>query len=298
MAPCGTGRAFVHVDVFADDAYSGNPLVVFTDARGLDARQMLRITQELQHFETVFLAPAGDDGTVPVRVFDLVEELPFAGHPLLGAAAVLHEATRSGRPRAWRLRLPDRVTPVRTTRTAAGFEAWMAQGVPEVRAVPDEWRERARVAAAFGLDAADLDAARPLGVASTGLPYLVVPVAPGALDRARVAEDLSPLVDSLGARYAVLFDESARELRHWSNDGRLEDVATGSAAGAIGAWRLQQGLADDDETVVLAQGRHVGRASRLAVRARGGDAASPAGVEVGGGVVVVGRGVLERVPRT
>jgi len=45
---------YVHVDVFSSLPYSGNSLAVFPDARGLTAMQMLRITRELRHFETVF----------------------------------------------------------------------------------------------------------------------------------------------------------------------------------------------------------------------------------------------------
>ena len=84
-----------HVDVFASHAYSGNSLPVFVDIRGLSAEQMLRITQELRHFEAIFLERMPEPDTVGARVFDLFEELPFAGHPVIGAAAVLHESTGS-----------------------------------------------------------------------------------------------------------------------------------------------------------------------------------------------------------
>jgi len=80
---------YVHVDVFSSLPYSGNSLAVFPDARGLTAMQMLRITQEPRHFETVFFEPAPQSHTVRARVFDLFEELPFAGHPVIGRAAVL-----------------------------------------------------------------------------------------------------------------------------------------------------------------------------------------------------------------
>jgi PhzF family phenazine biosynthesis protein len=82
---------YVHVDVFSSLPYSGNSLAVFPDARGLTAMQMLRITQELRHFETVFFEPAPQSHTVRARVFDLFEELPFAGHPVIGGAAVARD---------------------------------------------------------------------------------------------------------------------------------------------------------------------------------------------------------------
>ena len=77
--------AYVHVDVFSHTPYSGNSLPVFLDASDLSTEQMPRITQEMRHFEAIFLAPTDHDHTVRARVFDLFEELPFAGHPLIGA---------------------------------------------------------------------------------------------------------------------------------------------------------------------------------------------------------------------
>lgn len=80
----------IHVDVFTRAPYRGNSLPVFPDARGLSGEEMLRIAQELRHFEAIFLEPTEAEDRVLVRVFDLFEELPFAGHPLIGAAATLH----------------------------------------------------------------------------------------------------------------------------------------------------------------------------------------------------------------
>jgi trans-2,3-dihydro-3-hydroxyanthranilate isomerase len=81
----GMGR-YYHVDVFTDVAYTGNSLAVFVDPPPLDSGQMLRITQELRHFETIFVTTLTEPDTVRARVFDLFGELDFAGHPVLGAA--------------------------------------------------------------------------------------------------------------------------------------------------------------------------------------------------------------------
>ena len=92
---------YYHVDVFTDVAYTGNSLAVFVDPPPLDGGQMLRITQELRHFETIFVTTLAEPGAVRARVFDLFSELDFAGHPVLGAAGVLHELRASGTNRAW-----------------------------------------------------------------------------------------------------------------------------------------------------------------------------------------------------
>jgi PhzF family phenazine biosynthesis protein len=87
MAP---GLSYHHVDVFASRPYTGNSLAVFSQAGGLTTEQMDRITKELRHFESIFLEPAEESRAFRARVFDLIEELEFAGHPVIGAACVLH----------------------------------------------------------------------------------------------------------------------------------------------------------------------------------------------------------------
>src|SRR6266436_5847432 len=122
---------YVHVDVFSSLPYSGNSLAVFPDARGLTAMQMLRITQELRHFETVFFEPAPQSHTVRARVFDLFEELPFAGHPVIGGAAVLHHGSGRPAPQTWGIELSAKAVAVTTHRTERGYYGLLDQGAPE-----------------------------------------------------------------------------------------------------------------------------------------------------------------------
>src|SRR6266478_1455529 len=90
-----------HVDVFAPKLFSGNSLTVFLGAGSLHPSQMLRITQEMRHFESIFLSSAEAPNTYNARVFDLSGELDFAGHPLIGAACVLHSRFESGEQAVW-----------------------------------------------------------------------------------------------------------------------------------------------------------------------------------------------------
>src|SRR3954464_1447367 len=110
-----------HVDVFSARAYGGNSLPVFMDAGGLSAQQMLRLTKELRHFEAIFLERTSRPETVNARVFDLFEELPFAGHPVIGAAAVLHETVGANGRCLWSVKLPSKTVTIATERTATGF---------------------------------------------------------------------------------------------------------------------------------------------------------------------------------
>jgi trans-2,3-dihydro-3-hydroxyanthranilate isomerase len=281
-----------HVDVFSQRPYGGNSLPVFLDARSLSAVQMLGITQELRHFESIFLEPQQEPGVVRARVFDLLQELPFAGHPIIGAAAVLHDAAEQDRECTWHFELSGRRVSVATKRTKSGYFGFLEQGAPEHFGPVDDagW-----VAPAFGLEQRDLRTDLPLEVVSTGLRYLIVPVVPGALQRARITRDITASLSSVNAEYAVLFDETSLEIRHWNNDGALEDVATGSAAGTIGAYRLRHGLVQAGEIFVLNQGRFAGRPSTLQVQPQG-TRGRVENVRVGGDVALVGRGVLETAP--
>lgn len=283
---------YVHVDVFAEVAYQGNSLPVFIDPGALTSAQMLQITQELRHFEAIFLTSTPDSSTWRARVFDQLSELPFAGHPVIGAAAALHRQTaadRAASTRTWRIELPGKAVSVVTHPSPNGYLGVLDQGEPEFLGVVDD---RARVARAFGLDLADLRDDLPVEVVSTGLRYLIIPVRTGMLARARVVADLTGMVTTADAEFAVLLDEAQLEVRHWNNDGVVEDIATGSAAGTIGAYRLRHALAAAGKDFVLQQGRYVGRPSALTVRPEG----TPERVEtvfVGGAVAFVGHGDVE-----
>jgi trans-2,3-dihydro-3-hydroxyanthranilate isomerase len=283
---------FSHVDVFSQSPFGGNSLPVFPDARGLSPEQMLRITQEMRHFEAIFLEPTGQPATVRARIFDLFDELPFAGHPIIGAAAVLHKQSGVGATQSWRFQLPSKTVEITTTVTDGSYAGLLDQGAPEFLGSIDDG---GRVAAAFNLAADDLAPDLPLEVVSTGLRYLIVPVRPGVLARARICRDITELVRGAGAQFAVLLDESAVEVRHWNNDGVIEDVATGSAAGTIGAYRLRHGLVRGGDTFILHQGQYTGRPSTLRVLPEG-DANRVETVKVGGDVSFVGHGVIEALP--
>jgi trans-2,3-dihydro-3-hydroxyanthranilate isomerase len=287
---------FELVDVFTSTPYRGNSLTVFPDAGGLSTGQMAQITGELRQFESIFLNPAGPQHHWQARIFDLFEELDFAGHPVIGAAAVLHHQHGGDNVRGrWTLELASGALTVETERRGPGafhaaLPAMQAHFLGEPSGV-----SRAQVASWFSLVLGDLDTRLPLEVVSTGLRYLIVPVQSGALARAGISHrELGVALGEVGAEYAYLLDAEDREGRHWNNDGVVEDAATGSAAGCVAAYLHRHGQLGDDEGAELRQGRFINRPSRISISARSADGGVH--VRVGGEVVLVGSGQLDVLP--
>src|ERR1041385_7385306 len=90
---------FVQLDVFTKTPLTGNPLAIFTDARGLSDQQMQALAREMNLSETTFILPREPEVEAKegkrVRIFTVEEELPFAGHPTLGTALYIHSTTPS-----------------------------------------------------------------------------------------------------------------------------------------------------------------------------------------------------------
>jgi len=284
-----------HVDVFAPRPFSGNSLTVFLDSGSLLGSQMLRITQEMRHFESIFLSSAGAPNTYHARVFDLVEELNFAGHPLLGAACVLHSRFNTEeRGVVWTFLLRMKTVSVITDRRADNFRALLDQGRPEfLGEVPPIRREE--FAAALNLEIGELSRDFPLEVVSTGLRYLIVPIEKGLAQARIVRADFDALLRTVGAQFAYVLDVHELEGRHWNNDGVMEDIATGSGAGTVCAYLTKRGRIAAGEEFILRQGRFLGRPSEIRVRSEG-TSGEITRVQVGGDVALVGRGTLDAVP--
>jgi trans-2,3-dihydro-3-hydroxyanthranilate isomerase len=283
-----------HVDVFSPRAYSGNSLSVFCNAGDLSPEQMLAITQEMRHFESIFLEPTGFPRRFRARVFDRIEELDFAGHPLIGAAAVVHSTLGGDETEEWTFELKNKTVTVTTRRTPSGFSALLDQGAPTfLGELPrDRWSEFAE---ALGLEPSVLSERCPPEVVSTGLRYLVIPIEHG-IEHVRIgARDFDQLLASVNAQYSYVIDLARMEGRHWTNDGLLEDVATGSGAGTATAYLVRHGVREPSTEWILQQGRFTGRPSEIRVRANGTPAAI-SNVLVGGDVALVGQGTLNAIP--
>ncbi len=278
----GGGRWF-QVDVFGDSPLSGNGVAVFPEAQGLDGAAMLALTRELRQFEAIFLTGA-DTPNPAARIFTQEEELAFAGHPMLGAAAVLHHLAGATAQSRWKISLAGREVGISTRSGGRELFVEMDQG-EAVLGDPLPEMAVAGLLDGLGLEPGHRHDRLPAVVASTGLPYAILPVTAEGLATARIrTQDFEARLAGLGAKFLYLLDPEVPEGRSWDNQGRVEDIATGSAAGPAAALLWRHGGAVSPLT--LRQGRFTDRPSEITVRR-----ARPGGpVLVGGQAFLVAEG--------
>jgi trans-2,3-dihydro-3-hydroxyanthranilate isomerase len=293
------------LDVFTDKPLAGNPLAIVFDADALDFSQMQAIAREFNLSETVFvLTPRDPVNTARLRIFTPTTELPFAGHPTIGAAsliAALRAPEMLGQA-PLRLVLEEQIGPVVCEAVRLNKVLRASFVVPRLPELFDPPLDVARLASALALVERDIgfDAHRPC-LASAGLPFAFIPV--GSLATLnRVAPDFTALASALPMERAAicLYTRETVDPAHHVQArvfipglGAHEDPATGAAAAAFAgvAHRFEQ--PDDGEHMLLIeQGFAMGRPSLIALTLHV-DRGALTQVGVGGACVIVGEGVLE-----
>ncbi|MEF8773971.1 MAG: PhzF family phenazine biosynthesis protein [Halobacteriales archaeon] len=291
------------VDVFAERKYAGNQLAVVRDAADLSGEEMQAIAREMAYSETTFVESTKREagGGWDVRIFTPTEELPFAGHPTLGTAHVIHEHLAENPDETVRLNLGVGQVPIRAETVDGAATLWMTQQSPEFGVQLD----RQALANVLSLSEDALATDYPIQIVSTGLATIVVPLRDGAALTC-IEIDRNAYRTVTGDREAKLVLAVAPDPRDDANDlavrvfapglGVPEDPATGSANGCLAAYLARHRyLGGREVDARVEQGHELDRPSLLYLRA--GDAAGPddpgdaVTVEVGGSVqpVVEGR---------
>jgi len=248
------------VDVFSSRKLDGNGLTIFYDCDSLSSKEMLRLTQEMRQFESIFLFCK--NGEFTAKIFTLEEELDFAGHPLLGLAHHLHEEFGKEKEHDWEVKLNKQTVKLTSIRENDKFSATMNQGPPSFIKTLSH-KEASDLYSALNLDVTN-QTDYPAEVITTGLPYVILPVV-GSLEKINFQiSDISPLIEPHGAKFLYVLDVVNFEGRTWDNFGRVEDVATGSAAGPAAAYLHKHRLTNNNR-LSIHQGRFVGRPSRMFV---------------------------------
>lgn len=304
------------VDAFTDEPLTGNAAGVVPDAGDLDDTQMQAVARELAVSETAFLS-GHPDADRQIRYFTPTTEVDLCGHATVAAHAFLRERGRI-EPGTHTLATNVGTLEIDVTDDAV----WMTQNSPTVYERPVGYD---RLADALGTEPsafAGVGDALPVAYASTGLPFLIVPVSflDGLGGLTPDDDAVAALADDHDAAgvYAFTFDTLTAEATLHGRcfvpgAGVPEDPVTGTASGACGAYLDHFGAfradgadaatpggtdvstaAGTPAEMVFEQGHYLDRPGRVRVRADAGDGGAPA---VGGSAVTAFEGTV-RVPET
>jgi trans-2,3-dihydro-3-hydroxyanthranilate isomerase len=264
-------RRYYTLDVFTTTRFEGNPLAVITDGDGLSDDAMLAVAREMNLSETVFVQkPTEDQALARLRIFTTREELKLAGHPVIGTWFLLaelgvvpaqeggvHVLQQTGAgvlPVEIRFKdgRPQRVT---MTQTAAAFR-------------PAKLNKKA-LAAVLGLSAKDFDPELEPEYVSTGIFNLMVPLRNRAA-LGKIVMNMVGLRKLLGKNATMAYCFACGDNGKAFSRGMLpwelyEDAATGSAAGALGAYLVKHGKLSPAHTLNILQGEEMGRPSHIEV---------------------------------
>ena len=287
-------RAYKVVDVFTDRPLLGNPVAVVLDAAGLDIQAMQRIAQWTNLSETTFLLPPTTArADYLLRIFTPRSELPFAGHPTLGSAYAVLEASRVV-PRSGHL-----VQECGSGLIELAVEGEQAQrrltfGLPPATVTPLKAADVEELEAELGRPVVReitpdvINVGAVWVVAQLSSAEIVLALTPNFARSAAFERRLN--VTGLSVFGPSVAGEAAIEVRSFAPScGVNEDPVCGSGNGSIAVFRRERGLLPaGDSAYVASQGRCVGRDGRLFVRVDAGGR-----VSIGGACVTCVDGTLD-----
>jgi trans-2,3-dihydro-3-hydroxyanthranilate isomerase len=299
---------FYQADVFTDVPFGGNPVAVIPDAAGLTDLELQQIAREMNLSETVFVFPPSDPAAVvKIRIFTPTQEIPFAGHPVIGTFFVLGTLKR--------LALREPMTRVLQECNLGLFpvdihvkdgriaHVVMSQPQPQFLEIVESRDDLFSIARALGVARQQItDTKWPVQVVSTGLPVMIVPIRTLTAVRSIVPDvsAIAELCQQYGANGIMTFSTMTVEQQATVHTrmfapliGIIEDPATGSASGALGAYLLQHGVVEvaPMTEIIAEQGYEIERPSRILIQVESEDDAIQA-VKIGGQAVMVLEGTL------
>ena len=272
------------LDVFTDRPFGGNPLAVFCDQPELSDAQMQAIAREFNLSETVFIVPPRDSRALRrLRIFTPARELPFAGHPTIGAVHMLVDAgiaNFAGDTGEFALELEVGLVPIRVQRRADGAALSATHCGASAGAGHAGTHRAPSSRSCFRSSESDILADRDFAQSySCGMPFLFVPVrdraalAQGEPGQRRVEERRC---GARGPPQAFVFcrDPELPALAICARvcsrliSASIEDPATGGAAAAFAGYlAARESMQTGTLRWVVEQGFEMGRPSLLYVEA-------------------------------
>jgi trans-2,3-dihydro-3-hydroxyanthranilate isomerase len=264
-------RRLYTLDVFTSKPFAGNPLAVVTDGDGLTAKKMQAIAREMNLSETVFIQrPTNNRALARLRIFTTTQELPLAGHPVIGTWFLLAElgVVPASEGSVHILQQTGAgILPVEFTfHNGRPVRVTMTQKPARFLRAPFS---RAALAATLGLKPSDLVPSLPIEFVSTGIANLMVPVTRTAV-LSRIQMNMRALAQLIAPHGTMAYCFAiegrgrvrSRGMLPW---GIMEDPATGSAAGSLGAYLVHHGQLKSSEPLLVTQGVEMGRPSEIHV---------------------------------
>lgn len=283
---------FYIVDVFSEKKYAGNQLAVFRGAGRISGEEMQNIAREINYSETTFILSDGqnNDG-FDVRIFTPKEEVPFAGHPTIGTAHIIHSKIIQAKSNHVVLNLKVGQIPVTFSQDGYG---WMKQIQPTF----GQQHRPEVLADILGLDVSEIDEHFPVQEVSTGLPFFIVPLKSIAtLKKAKVDKDkYFDLIKDTVAKGILVFCPETHEPQNNISVrvfvdyyGVPEDPATGSGNGCLAGYLVKyRYFGKDTINIRSEQGYEIGRPSLLLLKAE--QSGENINISVGGKSVIVAQG--------
>lgn len=265
-------RRLYTLDVFTAKPYAGNPLAVVTDGDGLSTATMQSIAREMNLSETVFVQkPTNNRALARLRIFTTMTELPLAGHPVIGTWFLLASlgvvpASSEGRVHVLQ-QTGAGILPVELT-FQGGYPALVTMTQKPARFAPAKLK-RGTLAQTLGLKSSDLHATLPVESVSTGIFNLMVPLKNRETLK-KIRMNMRALAELLAHNASLAYcfalgsngHAFARGMLPW---GIVEDPATGSAGGSLGAYLVQHQKLRAGEMLTITQGVEMGRPSEIRV---------------------------------
>ncbi|MBJ6986561.1 MULTISPECIES: PhzF family phenazine biosynthesis protein [unclassified Devosia] len=288
-------RDYLLLDVFTRSPLRGNPLAVLTDATGLLDDEMQAIAKEFNLSETVFfLKPVSERNAASIRIFTPTQELPFAGHPTVGAAVVLGLNGRGGV-----VRIEEQIGLVSALVEKIDHRTGSARfTLPKFPEFVGDLRDTLTIAQALGLEPEDIGCEfyKPAGY-SAGNPFHLIPVrSTEVLKRiepnALIWEKAFPFARNSAYIFTLTPNEPGVDIAARMFNARLEDPGTGSAAAALIGMLATQ-LGDNEHADYgLRQGHEMGRPCRMTIHIKK-EAGALTHAAIGGDAVIIASGTLE-----
>ncbi|EFL90730.1 PhzF family phenazine biosynthesis protein [Ahrensia sp. R2A130] len=298
------GRRFAIYDVFSAVVMGGNQLGVVFDSKGLDKEKMQAIAKEFGFSETVFLFEAEDAAhSAKVRIYTPARELPFAGHPTVGAAIAVARERGMEQVGQGIVVLEENVGPVRCGVRFDDIGAFAEFDVPVLASSSGHGPDKDAVAAALSIGPHEVGFENhETSEFNGGLPYEFVPVRDrGVLDRVKLIPELWSKITAypdhdgvyVYCRDTVNHDSHFQARMFAPGSGIAEDAATGSAVSSFAGVIMKFDRPRDGSQVFnIEQGFQMGRPSiiRLEIDVENRTMTS---ARIGGYAVRFGGGVLE-----